>query len=77
MEFFLGLYNGLIMGVLIGFIIWNIDYKFGDYDYLKEVYCFFYVDFIWDCKFGVCDYCGGGRISVCEMVLRVVVGVVV
>lgn len=66
-----------MIGISIGLLIENIDQCLQDYSVIKDVFCLGYVDYIYEQKYGLCDYCGGGCFFVCEIVMCVVVGVIV
>lgn len=76
-EILLGVFEGVMIGMLIVLLICNIDQCSKDYGNIVEMFCFGYVDYIYWQKYGICDYCGGGCLFVCLIVLIVGVGVVV
>lgn len=76
-EILFGVYEGLIIGILIVLLICNIDQCSKDYVNIGQQFCLGYVDYSYWYKYGICDLCGGGCFLVCEIIMCVVVGVVV
>ena len=67
--------NGLVtLGTPIAFIIRNTNARPEDYEALKEVYREGHADKVYEQKYGIRDYRGGGRASARETVARVVAG---
>lgn len=62
------------LGSPIAFIIRNTDARNEDYEALKEVYREGHADWVYEQKYGIRDYRGGGRASARETVARVVAG---
>jgi len=62
------------LGTPIGFMLHNEDQQSEDYEALKDVYRPGHADEVWDKKFGIRDYRGGGRSSARETAARVVGG---
>jgi chorismate synthase len=75
-EFLSGLHNGITLGTPIGFIVRNTNQKSTDYDQLKTVYRPGHADFVYEKKYGIRDYRGGGRSSARETISRVVAGAI-
>ncbi|RAR75389.1 chorismate synthase [Flavobacterium aciduliphilum] len=75
-EFLSGIFEGKTTGTPIGFIIKNKDQKSSDYDTLKDTYRPSHADFVYEKKYGIRDYRGGGRSSARETVSRVVAGAI-
>lgn len=73
-EFLSGIHNGLTLGTPIGFIIKNTNQKSTDYNQLKDVYRPGHADYVYEKKYGIRDYRGGGRSSARETISRVVAG---
>ena len=67
--------NGLVtLGTPIAFIIRNTNARPEDYEALKDVYREGHADKVYEQKYGIRDYRGGGRASARETVVRVVAG---
>ena len=62
------------LGSPIAFIIRNTDAQSEDYEALKDVYREGHADWVYEQKYGIRDYRGGGRASARETVARVVAG---
>lgn len=60
----------------IGFAIFNTNQKSRDYDHIKDQYRPSHADKVYDDKYGVRDYRGGGRSSARETASRVVAGAI-
>ena len=75
-EFLSGIHQGITLGTPIGFIVKNNNQKSSDYAHLQNVYRPGHADFVYEKKYGVRDYRGGGRSSARETVSRVVAGAV-
>ncbi|MFN0032821.1 MAG: chorismate synthase [Flavobacteriales bacterium] len=73
-EILSGVFEGKTLGTPIGFIIRNKDQKSKDYEQLKDVYRPGHADFVYEKKYGMRDYRGGGRSSARETACRVVAG---
>ena len=73
-EFLSGIFEGKTTGTPIGFIIVNKDQKSKDYDHIKNVFRPSHADFVYQKKYGIRDYRGGGRSSARETACRVVAG---
>jgi chorismate synthase len=73
-EVLSGVWNQTTLGTPIGFVLYNEDQQSADYDELAEVYRPGHADEVWDEKFGIRDYRGGGRSSARETAARVAGG---
>lgn len=69
--------NLVTLGTPIAFIIRNKDARPEDYEMLKDVYREGHADWVYEQKYGIRDYRGGGRASARETVARVVAGCIV
>ncbi|MBT8299464.1 MAG: chorismate synthase, partial [Maribacter sp.] len=75
-DFFSGIFEGKTTGTPIGFAIRNTNQKSGDYSHIKDSYRPSHADYVYDQKYGVRDYRGGGRSSARETASRVVAGAI-
>ena len=75
-QFLSGIFEGKTTGTPIGFIIPNTNSKSEDYSHLKEAYRPSHADYVYDQKYGIRDYRGGGRSSARETASRVVAGAI-
>jgi chorismate synthase len=75
-QFLSGIFEGKTTGTPIGFIIPNTNQKSIDYEHLKDAYRPSHADYVYEKKYGIRDYLGGGRSSARETVSRVVAGAV-
>jgi len=75
-EFLSGIFEGKTTGTPIGFIIPNENHKTEDYSHLKDTYRPSHADYVYEKKYGIHDYRGGGRSSARETACRVVGGAV-
>lgn len=64
----------ITLGTPIAFIIRNTNARSEDYETLKDVYREGHADRVYELKYGIRDYRGGGRASARETVARVVAG---
>jgi chorismate synthase len=74
LPFFSGIFEGKTTGTPIGFAIYNTNQKSKDYSHIKNSYRPSHADYVYDEKFGIRDYRGGGRSSARETASRVVAG---
>ena len=75
-EFFSGIFDGKTTGTPIGFAINNTNQKSKDYSHIKDSYRPSHADYVYDEKYGIRDYRGGGRSSARETASRVVAGAI-
>ena len=73
-EFYSGIFEGKTTGTPIGFAIHNTNQKSKDYSHIKDSYRPSHADYVYDEKYGIRDYRGGGRSSARETASRVVAG---
>ena len=73
-EWLSGVMEGVTLGTPIAFIIRNKDARPEDYEYLKHSYRIGHADKVYEQKYGIRDYRGGGRASARETAARVVAG---
>ena len=75
-KFQSGIFEGKSTGAPIGFVIENTNQKSHDYSHIKNSYRPSHADYVYDKKYGIRDYRGGGRSSARETVCRVVAGAI-
>lgn len=75
-QFLSGIFEGKTTGTPIGFVIQNTNEKPEDYAHIKNVYRPSHADYVYEKKYGIRDYRGGGRSSARETASRVVGGAV-
>ncbi|NCO64666.1 MAG: chorismate synthase [Flavobacteriales bacterium] len=75
-TFHSGIFEGITTGMSIGFVIENTNQKSHDYSHIKDSYRPSHADYVYDKKYGVRDYRGGGRSSARETACRVVAGAI-
>ena len=63
LEILSGLFEGKTTGAPIAFIIRNTDQKPKDYSHIKDVFRPSHADYVFEQKYGLRDYRGGGRSS--------------
>jgi chorismate synthase len=73
-EWLSGVIDGVTLGTPIAFIIRNKDARPEDYEYLKHTYRVGHADKVYELKYGIRDWRGGGRASARETAARVVAG---
>jgi len=73
-EWLSGVLDGVTLGTPIAFIIRNKDARPQDYEYLKHTYRVGHADRVYEQKYGIRDWRGGGRASARETAARVVAG---
>ena len=71
-----GIFEGKTTGTPIGFAIHNTNQKSHDYSHIKDSYRPSHADYVYDEKYGIRDYRGGGRSSARETASRVVAGAI-
>jgi chorismate synthase len=75
-QFLSGIFQGKTTGTPIGFIIPNTNQKSEDYSHIKDTYRPSHADYVYEKKYGIRDYRGGGRSSARETACRVVAGAI-
>ncbi len=75
-QFLSGIFEGKTTGTPIGFTIPNTNQKSEDYSHIKESYRPSHADYVYEKKYGIRDYRGGGRSSARETASRVVAGAI-
>lgn len=75
-QFLSGIFEGKTTGAPIGFLIPNGGQKPDDYDHIKDVFRPSHADYVYEKKYGIRDYRGGGRSSARETACRVLAGAV-
>jgi chorismate synthase len=75
-NFLSGILNGVTTGNPIGFSIENRNYKEKDYHHIHKVYRPSHADYVYEKKYGLRDYRGGGRSSARETATRIVAGAI-
>lgn len=75
-QFLSGIFEGKTTGTPIGFVILNTNQKSKDYSEIKDTYRPSHADYVYERKYGIRDYRGGGRSSARETASRVVAGAI-
>ena len=71
-----GVFEGRTTGTPIGLLIENTDQRSKDYGDIKDTYRPGHADWVYERKYGIRDYRGGGRSSARETAMRVAAGAV-
>ncbi len=75
-EIVSGVFEGATTGTPIGLLIKNQDQRSRDYNELKDTFRPGHADYVYEQKYGVRDYLGGGRSSARETAMRVAAGAI-
>ena len=75
-QFQSGIFEGKTTGTPIGFFIENTNQKSQDYSNIQNFYRPSHADFVYEKKYGLRDFRGGGRSSARETACRVVAGAI-
>ena len=71
-----GVFDGVTTGTSIGLLIENTDQRSKDYGEIKDTFRPGHADWVYEQKYGLRDYRGGGRSSARETAMRVAAGAV-
>ncbi len=71
-----GVFEGKTTGCPIGLLIYNKDARTHDYKALKDIFRPGHADFVYQEKYGIRDWRGGGRASGRETAMRVAAGAI-
>jgi len=71
-----GVFEGRTTGTPIGLIIENTDQRSKDYSKIKDQFRPAHADYVYQQKYGIRDYRGGGRSSARETAMRVAAGAI-
>jgi chorismate synthase len=75
-QFLSGIFEGKSTGTPIGFISPNTNQKPDDYSHIKDSFRPSHADYVYEKKYGIRDYRGGGRSSARETACRVAAGAI-
>ncbi|QED22964.1 chorismate synthase [Candidatus Deianiraea vastatrix] len=75
-EILSGIFEGKTTGTPICMIVRNADQRSHDYSEIKDIFRPSHADFVYQMKYGIRDYRGGGRSSARETLARVAAGAV-
>lgn len=71
-----GVFDGVTTGTSVGLLIENTDQRSKDYGEIKDTFRPGHADWVYEQKYGLRDYRGGGRSSARETAMRVAAGAV-
>lgn len=71
-----GVFEGMTTGTSIGLLIENTDQRSKDYGEIKDTFRPGHADWVYQEKYGIRDYRGGGRSSARETAMRVAAGAI-
>ncbi|MBI3771659.1 MAG: chorismate synthase [Gammaproteobacteria bacterium] len=71
-----GVFEGKTTGTPIGLLIHNTDQRSKDYSDIMDRFCPGHADYVYQQKYGIRDYRGGGRSSARETAMRVAAGAI-
>ncbi|MGA8261763.1 MAG: chorismate synthase [Arenicellales bacterium] len=71
-----GVFEGVTTGTPIGLLIHNEDQRSADYSKIMNTFRPGHADYVYERKYGVRDYRGGGRASARETAMRVAAGAI-
>lgn len=71
-----GIFEGKTTGMPIAAVVFNTDQKSQDYTNIKDIFRPGHADETFQNKYGIRDYCGGGRSSGRETIGRVIAGAI-
>ncbi|HSH42537.1 MAG TPA: chorismate synthase [Arenicellales bacterium] len=71
-----GVFEGVTTGTPIGLLIHNEDQRSRDYSKIKDTFRPGHADYVYERKYGIRDYRGGGRSSARETAMRVAAGAI-
>ena len=74
--FYSGIFEGKTTGTPIGFTIPNTNQKSDDYSHIQNTYRPSHADYVYEKKYGIRDFRGGGRSSARETASRVAAGAI-
>ncbi len=75
-EFLSGLFDGKTTGTPIAFLVRNTNQNSKDYSHIRDTYRPSHADYVYEKKYGLRDYRGGGRSSARETLARVAAGAI-
>jgi len=75
-EILSGIFEGKTTGTPICLIIYNQDQQSNDYLEIKDIFRPSHADYVYEMKYGIRDYRGGGRSSARETIARVAAGAI-
>ena len=73
-RFLSGIFEGKSTGAPIAFIVENNDQRSSDYEHLRNIYRPSHADYVYEQKYGIRDFRGGGRSSARVTLSRIVAG---